>query len=411
MDYCKYADLFYGNGEVDHYYNDGLASKWFYIKALCGNTTPNAVLPFGKISAGAYSGGYPCGYGTHYPNCCGKIQKTGDKMLVRGVSHLHHSGTGAIQYYYNYAVTTPFYGDVCSITNYYEAQNEEAQPGYYKMTMNGIDCELTVSNDVAYHHYYFENNCGRIAIDFSNDGLLKQFGESFYSFAKDPYVEVTPFGEVLFSGVLSGVKLYFCAAIDAENSKATLFEDANELSQKSATPNPQKPFGAIFDFDGNSAVVKLSYSTLGFNEAKQSVRNAKDSFDTVMNRAYAIWGKHLSRIEIQTDDEQLKTKFYSNLYHSLIKPVDMTGENLMVFSFFCKFCFFFVRQSVFSFDFFIDDVVFCFFLNIPILLTFMVAKLLHRLLAAKLHTINLINKFFYNYFGLNLCQNVLSRQL
>ena len=34
MDYCKYADLFYGNGEVDHYYNDGLASKWFYIKAL-----------------------------------------------------------------------------------------------------------------------------------------------------------------------------------------------------------------------------------------------------------------------------------------------------------------------------------------------------------------------------------------
>ena len=329
MDYCKYADLFYGNGEVDHYYNDGLASKWFYIKALCGNTTPNAVLPFGKISAGAYSGGYPCGYGTHYPNYCGEIKKLSDKMKVRGVSHIHHSGTGAIGFYYNYAITTPFYGDVSNITKYYEVQNEEAQPGYYKMTFNNIDCELTVSKDVAYHHYYFEKDDGRIAIDFSNDGLAKEFGESFYSFAKDPYVEVTPFGEVLFSGIMSGVKLYFCAAIEAENSKAVLFEDVTETDAKSISPSPEKPFGAIFDFDGNSAVVKLSYSTLGFDEAKQSVRSAIDSFDTVMNKAYATWGKHLSRIEIETDDEELKGKFYSNLYHSLIKPVDMTGENLM----------------------------------------------------------------------------------
>jgi putative alpha-1,2-mannosidase len=281
------------------------------------------------MSAGACSGGYPCGYGTHFPNCCGKIQKLGDKMTVRGVSHLHHSGTGAIQYYYNYAITTPFYGDVAEITKYYELENEEAQPGYYKMTMNGIDVELTVSDDVAYHHYYFEKTSGRVAIDFSNDGLSKQFGEQFYAFSKQPYVEVTPFGEVLFSGYLSGVKLYFCAVIVAEKPSVTLFEDITETKEKSITPNPEKPFGAIFDFDGNNAIIKLAYSTIGFDEAKQKVRSATDSFDTVMNKAYGIWGKHLSRIEIETDDEELKGKFYSNLYHSLIKPVDMAGENLM----------------------------------------------------------------------------------
>ena len=54
---CKYVDVFYGNGETDRFFEDGLASKWFYIKALCGNTTPHAVLPFGKMSVGAYSGG------------------------------------------------------------------------------------------------------------------------------------------------------------------------------------------------------------------------------------------------------------------------------------------------------------------------------------------------------------------
>ena len=78
LDYCKYVNVFYGNGETDRFINDGIASKWFYIKAQCGNTNPNAVLPFGKISVGAYSGGYPTGYGTHYPNSCGGIKKLGD---------------------------------------------------------------------------------------------------------------------------------------------------------------------------------------------------------------------------------------------------------------------------------------------------------------------------------------------
>ena len=75
LDFCQYADVFYGNGETDRFFEDGLASKWFYIKALCGNTTPHATLPFGKMSVGAYSGGYPAGYGMHYPNSAGGIRK------------------------------------------------------------------------------------------------------------------------------------------------------------------------------------------------------------------------------------------------------------------------------------------------------------------------------------------------
>lgn len=74
QDLCQYVDVFYGNGETDRFFEDGLASKWFYIKALCGNTTPHATLPFGKMSVGAYSGGYPTGYGTHRPNSCGGIK-------------------------------------------------------------------------------------------------------------------------------------------------------------------------------------------------------------------------------------------------------------------------------------------------------------------------------------------------
>ena len=108
QDLCQYVDVFYGNGETDRFFEDGLASKWFYIKALCGNTTPHATLPFGKMSVGAYSGGYPTGYGTHRPNSCGGIKKLADLPVARGFSHLHQSGTGGMQYYYNYAIVTPF---------------------------------------------------------------------------------------------------------------------------------------------------------------------------------------------------------------------------------------------------------------------------------------------------------------
>lgn len=330
MDYCKYVDVFYGNGETDHYYSDGLSCKWFYIKALCGNTIPSAVLPFGKLSVCSYSGGYPCGYGTHYPNSCGGIRKVSDTMQVRGISHIHHSGTGAIQYYYNYAITTPFYGDISAIERYYPVEAEQGRPGYYAVTFNGIDCEVTVSDRCAYHHYYFDKPGGRVAVDFSNDGLLRIFGEQYYAFAKDAHIEVTPFGEILFSGVLSGVRLYFCAVAEGVNVRTGLFADGCELGEQSKDDmDVTKPFGGVFDTDGDSVIIKLAYSTIDFDHAKADVRGSIESFDTVMNRAYDRWNKYLSRIEIDTDDEELRHKFYSNLYHSLIKPADMTGEDIL----------------------------------------------------------------------------------
>ena len=55
MDYCKYVDLFYGNGEINPPPGSGLVSKWLYVKAQCGNTIPHPALPFGKMTVGAYT--------------------------------------------------------------------------------------------------------------------------------------------------------------------------------------------------------------------------------------------------------------------------------------------------------------------------------------------------------------------
>ena len=54
---------------------------------------------------------------------------------------------------------------------------------------------------------------------------------------------------------------------------------------------------------------------------------AEKSFDQIAEQTRQTWQAYLSRIRITggTDDQQ--EIFYSNLYHSLIKPVDCTDES------------------------------------------------------------------------------------
>lgn len=329
-DYCKYVDVFYENGEVDHQNKTGLASRWLPIKALCGNTIPHATLPFGKMSVGPYSGGYPTGYGNHYPNCCGDIKKLFGGNMAYGFSHLHQSGTGAIRYYYNYAVTTPFYRYVEDRDIYFELKNESARPGYYSCEIRNIFCEFTVSGSVALHHYRFGSGRGRIAIDFSNDGLYKNFGEEYYGTVKDARVEKVAENKVYFSGLMSGVRLYFCALFEGDISNLGLLEDNRCLDENVYVAAEGKhKFGVVADLTHREISLKIAYSTISCEDADNSIKGVTGSFEEVADKAYEIWNKHLSVINITTDTRAINERFYSNLYHSLVKPCDMTGENVL----------------------------------------------------------------------------------
>lgn len=315
-DLCKYVDVFYGNGETDRFFEDGLASKWFYIKALCGNTFPHAVLPFGKISVGPYSGGYSTGYGTHMPNSCGGIEKFSNKHSVRGFSHLHQSGVGGIKYYYNYLLTSPIYGGIEGAFDFHELKCEEARPGYYSAKLDDIACEFTVDGCVALHRYRFNKDGGRVVVDFSNDGLNKDFSPAFYGIVKNEKIKKISDSEVGFFGEFSGVDLYFCVKSFGVDIKAEI----SKIRGKNL---------AVFDFEGKDVNLKVSYSTISLEDARANVASNVKDFEQATNDAYDVWNKHLSAIRIETENKALKEKFYSNLYHSLIKPVDMQGENVL----------------------------------------------------------------------------------
>ena len=294
-------NVFQGNGEIDLPTPEGIAARWFFIKAGCGNTTPAAVLPFGRISACPFTGGYPTGYGNHKPNSHSRPPKLEDDRIY-GFSHIHQSGTGAMGYYYNYLIVSPCYAE-CSRS---VLSNEKAVPGYYSCDIPDIHCELTTSRYVAYHRYTFAKNGGRICFDFTNNGI--RIPDNERRTVSDIHCEKVNDNTLNVAFTAEGVRLYF--AICGDGIFTSFDQNSAEFIPKNRT-----------------CVMRVSLSLRSFENANEFLTD-RDDFDTTKNKAAAIWEKALSRISIESD-EKTEEIFYSNLYHSLVKPADFSGESFI----------------------------------------------------------------------------------
>ncbi|MEM6507239.1 MAG: glycoside hydrolase, partial [Planctomycetota bacterium] len=85
------VDPFVGCEPMDVPVPEGLASTWFFPKPMIGNTHPGATLPFGMVSACAYSGGYPTGYGRWNKCLEGLPDELFDRQVCKGFTHFHPS--------------------------------------------------------------------------------------------------------------------------------------------------------------------------------------------------------------------------------------------------------------------------------------------------------------------------------
>jgi len=297
MTYTKFVDIFHGSGAVNLPEGDDLVKSWYPFKGMCGNTSPAAMLPFGKYMVSPYSGGYSAGYGINKLNCGEPIRFLGDELRLVGFSHFQLSGTGAVGFYYNYAVVTPYYGEKAVD---YGVLDEVASPGYYRVTLaeSGIHCELTAETYAACHRYTFEENGGNIAVDFTNNGLYDspQTRGSYESLS----VNRLDNKRLEASVTLQGIHYHFALTYDGDGF---LDEDA------------------VFHLSSPGTVtLKLSVSTLSSVDAWEEHALATFSFDETRRAANDAWEEALGRVKVESEDENELKIFYSNLYHSLTKP-------------------------------------------------------------------------------------------
>src|SRR3954466_2057383 len=149
------VDPFIGTEATSLPEQQGLARTWWWPKPQVGNTHPGATYPLGMVSACAYSGAYPTGYGRYDLGTEGLPTQMHDRQVASGFTHFQQSGTGAIRKYYNYFRVTPMLQPLDDLGQLWPLSAEEAEPGHYAATLGGtaagdpalregIRCELTV---------------------------------------------------------------------------------------------------------------------------------------------------------------------------------------------------------------------------------------------------------------------------
>ena len=304
MRYCDFVNVFQGSGEIDLPKPEGIAAKWFFIKAGCGNTSPAAIVPFGAMSVSPYSGGYPTGYGDHYPNSFSRPRHFEEGKKLYGFAHIQQSGTGAIGYYYNYLLVTPRYPSSPLLR---EPADEKAAPGYYACTLEDITCELTCSSRVALHQYTFGHEGGYAEIDLSHNDLH--------------YPGLAP----------ARCEVLSLRKTDGDTAAVTLRHDGIDLyfalRAKGLSVKDEK---TLLCPAGEEGVLSLKVAvSLRSGEKALGFLGETGSFEETRKAAEEKWETALSKIEIETKDEKIREIFYSNLYHSLIKPADWAGESFI----------------------------------------------------------------------------------
>ena len=329
-DYCQYVDVFQGCDEIALPEPQGIAARWRMIKGLCGNNTPAAALPFGRITAGCFSGGYSSGYGRLMRNTHGEIRKLSDRNLFKGIAHLQNDGVGDIGTFYNYALLTPFVGSFSAdVSSARDFDAEDASPGYYtcRDSRSGAVCEVTVTPRVALHRIRFPQENGRICIDFSCDGLYDN-EEGLHKPAGKAHLRRVSDCEAAVTAELHGLPMHFYVSVSGAKGALRLWADHVLIDAEELSLPQGHAFGIVLDA-GREASVVLGLSPKSMDVAQRDVCSHKKDFDTARADAYTLWNEALSRVQAMFDEEKDYTVFYSNLYHSLLKPCDFCGESFL----------------------------------------------------------------------------------
>ena len=291
-----------------------------------GHTYPGATVPFGMLQVspdnGISSWDWCSGY--HYS----------DTVAV-GFSHLHLSGTGIGDLADILFMPTnkdidltiqPASRDSVPYKSSYSHTNETATPGYYQVFLEDpkINVELTTSQRTAYHKYTFaENDEQALIIDL---GFAINWDKATRT-AITIEDEYTISGYRFSTGWAKNQKVFFVAKFSKPIAKHHLFADGKSIN--STTIEAEKVASQLFFDAGNNKEleVKVALSSVSVANAKDNLDADGFNFESVKNQAQATWNEALSKIEVETPVDSLKTMFYTAMYHAQLAPVIYSDKN------------------------------------------------------------------------------------
>lgn len=262
---------------------------------------------------------------------------------VTGFSQVHVSGTGGGPKYGNIQIM-PFSGNLDKLDQTSYRSEENVKLGYYETVFkeNNIKTEITTAEKAAFYRITYPKNTSKeLKIDpgfFLGEGP-KPDGREEQQFVGSQ-IEIVSDTEVRgYSRIRGGwnngraYTVYFWAVFDQPIAKYVTWKDGKFYNNQKAQFDSNKKTAALLSFgkEGKQEVnIKIGISFLSELKAKNNIEVEIPhwNFNTVLVELEAKWEQLLSRITLSEDtSDSYKKMFYTGLYHTMIMPVNRTGEN------------------------------------------------------------------------------------
>lgn len=277
-----------------------------------GHTFPGATLPFGMVQLspdtridGSWDG---CG-GYHYSD-----------SIIYGFSHTHLSGTGVSDY--GDVLIMPTLGEPTLDNKKYSSKfshlKEKAGAGFYEVFLEDdkIKAELTSTLRTGIHRYTFpQTEKVNIILDLLHRDKTLLTNVNIID-------SVTVSGTRISEAWAKEQHVYFVIKF-SKPFKKTQFALGKKLKGKLETNENAE--GAAFEFDnkdGKPLIVKVAISSVDIVGALLNMKAEANhwDFEKYKKDAEQSWNKELSKIEVQSNDKDKLSIFYTALYHCMIHP-------------------------------------------------------------------------------------------
>ena len=324
--------------------------------AKMGHTFPGATVPFGAVQLSpdtdtlAYevNGKYNKDM---YKYCAGYQYK--DKTIV-GFSHTHFSGTGhsdlgdfLIMPTTGKLQLNP--GTADKPENGYRSafshDNEVVEANYYKVKLDdhNITAELTTSPRVGFHQYTFpKSDEAHIVLDLMS-GIYNYKDKNVWTFVRVVNDSlITGYRQT--SGWARTRTVYFAMTFSKpfKSYGQKNYDDKQvyngfwrKFDQTKNFPEMAgKNIRTYFDFsteEGEKVQIKFALSSVSQKNALENLQTEIPGwdFEKVKRDGQQAWNKELSKIAVNTLNEDDKVNFYTAMYHTFINPTtynDVNGE-------------------------------------------------------------------------------------
>lgn len=287
-----------------------------------GHAYPGATMPFGmvQLSPDTRKDSWDGCSGYHYSD-----------TTIMGFSHTHLSGTGVGDY--GDIRLMPMTGALkwmpgdegdpgSGYRSAFSHLQEKAEPGYYEVFLDdyGIQASMTVTTRAGFHRYEFpENEEAHILIDLVEGITSDRILDLEIEFISDHEIA----GMRRTDGWADDQYVFFHAAFSVPFSiRGIVVDDSIHHGLDNASGTNIKAFASYSKNEVKELLVKVGISAVSKEGAKKNLYEEIPAwnFSKIRKKALKAWEDELSAVEISDARDDLKTIFYTALYHAYLAP-------------------------------------------------------------------------------------------